>query len=388
MSPSGMAQRFAGISKVLTVFVVLALLAAVALVVNNGDGKRYITIDFEQTNSVYKGSDVKILGVPVGEVESLTPRGDVVRAKVSYKGDVKLPNDVKAVVVSPSIVGDRFIQLAPAYDGSGAVLKDRAYLPVDRTAVPVELDQIYQSLDDLSVALGPEGANKEGSLSKLIDGTAAQLDGQGAQLNETIHNFGKLSTTLSNNKEELFGSLREVEEFVSLLKTNDAAVRSFNDSTAQVSTVLAGERDDLKETLRQLSLALVDVNSLVKENRGKLRSNIDNIASLAALLAKHKDELEETTINAPTALTNVALAYNGTSGSLDTRNDIPELLFGSATDPTSFVCNLLGETVENGLCETVSGLLPDVQPRTAAASSAPAETDRVNDSVADMLAVR
>jgi virulence factor Mce-like protein len=395
MSPSGLAQRFAGISKVLTVFVVLALLAAVALVVQNGDGKRYITIDFEQTNSVYKGSDVKILGVPVGKVETLTPRGDVVRAKVSYKGDVKLPNDVKAVVVSPSIVGDRFIQLAPAYDG-GAVLKDHAYLPIDRTAVPVELDQIYQSLDDLSVALGPEGANKEGSLSKLIDGTAAQFDGQGAQLNETIHNFGKLSTTLSNNKDELFGSLREVEEFVSLLKSNDSAVRSFNDSTAKVSTVLAGERQDLKETLRQLSLALVDVNSLVKENRGKLRSNVDNIASLAALLAKHKDELAEQTINAPTALTNVALAYNGTSGSLDTRNDIPELLFGSATDPTTFVCNLLGETVTDGICATLGGLLgktvpatpkvPDLPalPRSAAASS----PERVNSSVADMLAVK
>ena len=79
-----------------------------------------------------------------------------------------------------------------------------------------------------------------------------------------------------------------------LLKTNDSAVRSFNDSTAQVSTVLAGEREDLaRRRSRQLSLALVDVNSLVKENRGELRSNIDNIASLAALLAKHKDELEE-----------------------------------------------------------------------------------------------
>lgn len=389
MSPSGLAQRFAGISKVLTAFVVLALLAAVALVVNNGDGKRYITIDFEQTNSVYKGSDVKILGVPVGQVESLTPRGDVVRAKVSYKGDVRLPNDVKAVVVSPSIVGDRFIQLAPAYDG-GAALKDHAFLPVERTAVPVELDQIYQSLDDLSVALGPEGANKEGSLSKLIDGTAAQLDGQGQQLNETIHNFGKLSTTLSNNKEELFGSLREVEEFVKLLKSNDSAVRSFNDSTARVSTVLAGEREDLEETLRQLSLALVDVNSLVKENRGKLRSNIDNIASLAALLAKHKDGLAETTVNGPTALTNVALAYNGTSGSLDTRNDIPELLFGTATDPTTFVCNLLGETVENGVCKTVSGLLDAAPalPRSAASSTSPGSPEHVNDSVADMLAVK
>ncbi|MEJ7634516.1 MCE family protein [Aeromicrobium sp.] len=405
MSSSGFAQRFAGISKVATVLVVLALVAAVALVVTSGDDKRYITIDFEQTNSVYEGSDVKVLGVPVGRVESLTPRGDVVRAKVSYDGKHRLPNDVKAVVVSPSIVGDRFIQLAPAYDGNGAVLKDDAFLPVDRTAVPIELDQVYKSLDDLSVALGPEGANKEGSLSKLIDGTAAQLDGQGAQLNETIQNFGKLSTTLSNNKEELFGSLREVEEFVSLLKTNDSAVRSFNDSTAQVSTVLAGERDDLEATLKALSLALVDVNSLVKENRGKLRSNIDNIASLAALLAKHKDDLEEITVAAPTALTNVSLAYNGLEspqgnipGTLDTRADFADLFGGIATNPEGLVCNLLGETVDgNGLCTSLTDILgggapavPELPglPRTAPSSSSAAPApELVNDSLADMLAV-
>ncbi|AXT83963.1 virulence factor Mce [Aeromicrobium sp. A1-2] len=396
MSPSGFAQRFAGISKVMTAFVVLALLAAVALVLNNGDGKRYMTIDFEQTNSVYEGSDVKVLGVPVGKVETLTPRGDVVRATVSYDGKYRLPNDVKAVVVSPSIVGDRFVQLAPAYSGSGAVLKDKAFIPVDRTAVPIELDAVYQSLDDLSIALGPKGANKDGSLSSLVDGTAKQLDGQGAQLNETIQNFSKLSTTLSNNKDELFGSLREVRDFVSLLKTNDSAVRSFNDSTAKVSTVLAGERDDLKETLRALSLALVDVNSLVKENRGKLRSNIDNIASLAALLAKHEKDLEEITIGGPTALTNVSLAYNGTSGTLDTRADINEIFSGALSNPASLVCNLLGETIDDaGLCASLSGVLGGVLdglpeaplPRTAASSSGTAVPERVNTSVADMLAV-
>ena len=299
MSLSALSQRFAGFSKVLTGFVILALLAAFALVFSNGDGKRYITVDFEQTNSVYKGSDVKILGVPVGRVESLTPRGNRVRVKISYDGKIRLPDDVKAVVVSPSIVGDRFVQLTPAFDG-GVVLKDNAFLPIDRTAVPVELDKVYESLDDLSVALGPKGANKEGSLSALLDGTAAQLKGQGEQINVTLKNFGKLSTTLSNNKDELFGSLREVEQFVSLLKTNDSSVRSFNDSTARVSTVLAGEREDLGATLKALSLALVDVNSLVKENRGSLRSNVKNISSLAKLLAKHKTDLEEITVNAPT----------------------------------------------------------------------------------------
>jgi phospholipid/cholesterol/gamma-HCH transport system substrate-binding protein len=390
MSISGLAQRFAGMSKLLVAVVVLLLLAALFLVVNNKDDKRYVTVDFEQTNSVYKGSDVKVLGVPIGKVDKLTPRGNVVRVRIAYNSKYRLPTNVKAVVVSPSIVGDRFVQFAPAYDG-GAALKNDAFIPVDRTAVPVELDKIYQSLDDLSVALGPKGANKEGALSNVIDDTAKQLDGQGAQLNLTLHNFGKLSTTLSNNKEELFGSLRQVNDFVTLLKTNDATVRNFNDSTAKVSTVLAGEREDLGATLKALSLALVDVNTLVKENRGELKGNISNIASLAKVLAKHQKDLQEITVAAPTALTNIALAYNGKTGTLDTRADIPETLTSSLKNPAGLVCNLLGETTldANGLCSTLAGLLPDLNnlPRTAAASGSTATPDRVNTSLSDMLAV-
>jgi phospholipid/cholesterol/gamma-HCH transport system substrate-binding protein len=389
---SGLSQRFAGFSKVLVAVVVVLLIAATLLFLDRGDGKRYVTVDFEQTNSVYKGSDVKILGVPVGEVESLTPRGDVVRVKIAYDGKQQLPADVKAVVVSPSIVGDRFIQLTPAYDG-GATLKDDAYLSVDRTAVPVELDAVYQSLDDLSVALGPEGANEDGSLSRLVDGAAVQLDGQGEQVNETLRNFGKLSTTLSNNKDELFGSLREVEEFVSLLKTNDAAVRSFNDSTAEVSTVLEGEREDLAATLEALSKALVDVNGLVTENRSALRGNVDNIASLASLLAKHKDELEQITVNAPSALSNVALAYNGRTGTLDTRADIPEVITGALDSPSTLLCNILGETPDaTGLCSTLTDVLGGLGLGRTAPGAPPAtdmvvQPERVNDSLAEMLAV-
>jgi virulence factor Mce-like protein len=391
MSISGLAQRFAGISKLLVAVVVLLLLAALFLVVNNKDDKRYVTVDFQQTNSVYKGSDVKVLGVPIGKVDKLTPRGNVVRVRISYDSKYRLPSDVKAVVVSPSIVGDRFVQLAPAYNG-GAALKNKAFIPVSRTAVPVELDKIYQSLDDLSLALGPKGANKEGALSRVIDDSAKQLDGQGAQLNKTLHNFGKLSTTLSNNKEELFGSLRQVNNFVSVLKTNDTTVRNFNDSTAKVSTVLAGERQDLGATLKALSLALVDVNSLVKENRGELKGNISNIASLAKVLAKHEQDLKEITVGAPTALTNIALAYNGKTGTLDTKADFPEVAFSGLTNPASLVCNLLGEKPgADGLCTTLTGLLPDINakkpalPRAAAASTV--TPDRVNGSLSEMLAV-
>jgi len=375
MSEQTMSQRFAGLTKLLAALVALLLVGAILLAITQRDGKKYLTADFQQVNSLYKGSAVKVLGVPVGRVESLEPRGDTVRVKISYEGDLKLPDDVKAVVVSPAIVGDRFVQLAPAYSG-GAVLKDDAELPVDRTRVPVELDTIYQSLDDLSVALGPDGANSDGALSSLVDDTAKQLKGQGAQLNQTIRDFGKLSTTLSNNSDELFGSLDEVNQFVALLKANDSTVRSFNASTAELSTVLDAERDDLAAALKQLSLALVDVNALVKDNRNELRDNIKNIRTLTDVLADHKEGLEEITVAAPTALINVALAYNPVVGSLDSRANLSEILDSAIKDPAQLLCNLLGQTENDPLCGALGGILgqitdnlPDLPlPRTAVGS--------------------
>lgn len=395
MNSEGVTGRFGSFSKLAAAFVVLLLLAASALAFGASDDKRYVTVEFDQVNSVYQNSDVKVLGVPIGKIESLTPRGDVVRVKLSYDSKYKLPADVKAVVVSPSIVGDRFIQLAPAYSG-GPVLKDDGFIPVDRTAVPVELDQIYQSLDDLAVALGPKGANKEGSLSNLIDNTARQFDGQGAQFNTTISNFAKLSTTLSNNKEELFGSLREVGDFVKLLKSNDASVRAFNSSTARVSKVLADERVDLENTLKVLSLALIDVNSLVKENGGVLSTNIKNLQSVTKVFANRQSELAESSITAPTALGNVALAYYGKFGTLNTRSNIPELLAGTAKDPASFLCALLGESSAEGeTCQTIKDLAAQFPPapepplpRSAAASQVGgSQPERVHTSLRQMLAV-
>ncbi|WP_082480230.1 MCE family protein, partial [Aeromicrobium sp. Leaf272] len=304
--------RLAGVARILTVLVALVLVVGLVIVFGQRDAKNTITVDFAQTNSLYEGSDVRILGVAVGTVDRLVPRGETVRATISYDADVKLPADVKAVVVSPSIVGDRFVQLAPAYDG-GQVLADGARLGVDRTAVPVELDQIYKSLDDLSVALGPDGANRNGAVSNLVKDTAAQLDGQGTQLNETLRNFGKLSQTLSDNKDELFGSMREVDQFVQLLQTNDQAVRDFFDSTAEVSTVLEGEREDLQATVKALAKALVEVRGLVKDNRSELRGNVKQLATIAEVLGDHQKDLEEFTVSGPTALSNVALAYNGDS---------------------------------------------------------------------------
>jgi virulence factor Mce-like protein len=377
-----------------------ALLALVAVAAASGCGvlggskQKHFSADFDRAIGVYVHSDVRILGVKVGEVTKITPEGTKVRLDMTYDASYKVPADAKAVLVAPSIVSDRYVQLTPVWT-QGPLLADGVHLGVDRTGAPIELDQIYENLDTLNQALGPKGANKDGALSNIIEDSADQLNGQGAQLNQTLKNFGRLSKTLSDNKDNLFGSVREVNQFVDLLQRNDQSVRAFFDSTAQVSQVLEGEREDLKGTLEALSKALIDVRTLVKENRSELRGNVDNLQRLARVLANHEDDLQKIAIGAPTALSNVAVTYNGNPGvgTLDNHSNLLNLVTGLLGDPVSVFCSLLAEPVPqsgelcDGLADIVDGLLPTMPPSPAA--SAPVERpDRMNDSVADMLAVK
>src|SRR3990170_4377265 len=163
MTGVGMLDRLSGVARLVAAAAVVALLATTVVVMWPGEDKKYVTASFPRTVALYEGSDVKILGVPVGKVETVDPQGTDVSVKFWYDAETKVPDNAKAVIISPSVVGDRFIQLTPAYTG-GPTLPDGAHLAPERTAEPLELDEIYSSLNDLNVALGPKGANSEGSL--------------------------------------------------------------------------------------------------------------------------------------------------------------------------------------------------------------------------------
>jgi phospholipid/cholesterol/gamma-HCH transport system substrate-binding protein len=277
---------------------------------------------------------------------------------MTYDSDVELPADARAAIVAPSIVGDRFVQVTPVYTG-GEVLADDVELPVEQTAVPLELDQIYESLDTLNVALGPNGANRNGALSDLLAVTADNFDGQGANLRSTLGNFAKLTSTLDNNKEELFGSTEQLGKFISTLAENDQTVRSFNQSLSDVSGLLEGEKEELSASLRNLSVALTEVSSFVKDNREVLGRNISGLNRVSKVLVKQRDALDEILKVGPLALNNLALTYNPQAGTLDTRANVGELVNQLSADPATYLCGLTSQVKgAEGVCDTIKQVLP------------------------------
>lgn len=236
-------------------------------------------------------------------------------------------------------------------------MADGAEIPLERTATPVELDRVFESLNQLNVALGPQGANKDGSLSRLLDTTARNLDGNGAQLNQSIRDVSLAVDTLADNKEAMFGTVRNLQAFVSALAANDQQVREFNARLADVADQLAGERQELAAALRNLAVALAQVSTFVRDNRERLSSDLKGLADVTAILVKQQKALEEILDVAPAALGNLKNAYNPASGTLDTRMS-PEMLH----DPGLFLCSLLRSTGEKVDCKTLQAAFAKLPP--------------------------
>jgi virulence factor Mce-like protein len=351
------------VKRLLVPLVVLGFVVAAAVSVFGGDSTRTVVAHFPRAISVYEGSDVRVLGVPVGTVTRVEPTGTDVTVTMTYDDTVKLPADAKAVIIAPSLVGDRYVQRTPAYSGTGDVLTDGAELSVDDTAEPLELDQIYDSLDRLNVALGPRGANKTGALSDLLSVTADNFGGQGATFRQTVKDFSRLTSTLSDNKEELFGSVQALEGFMQTLADNDQTVRQFNQSLADVSTMLAGEREELVSATRNLSVALTAVKGFVEDNKDSRSRNITCINRVAKVLVRQRAALDEILHVAPAALNNLALTYNPQAGTLDTRANFGETINQLNADPAALLCGFVGQVERSGqVCDRITDLLARSRP--------------------------
>ncbi len=284
----------------------------------SGDGQKRITAYFSRAVGVYAGSDVQVLGVRIGAVESVTPRGNRVEVVFTVDREIPVSPHTKAVVIAPSVVSDRYVQLTDIAIG-GPVIEDGAVIPESRTATPVELDELYASLNTILTALGPNGANKDGALSDLLDTGAANLKGNGAAFNESVRNFADAAATLSGSADDLFGTIDELQKFTTMLAGNDKQVATVNQQLAQVSQTLAADRDELGSALATLADALADIQSFIKDNRLAIKSNVDKLARTTQQLVDNRASLAEALDVAPLAATNVVQTYDPASGTLQGR---------------------------------------------------------------------
>ncbi len=342
------------------------VLLVLAFLVFPGGGSRTVTAHFDRAVAVYPGTDLRVMGVRIGEVTSVVPDGNSVRVTMTYDKAYKLPAGAKAAVVTPTLVADRYVQVFPAY-GKGPALGDHGDIPLDRTQTPVELDRMYKALDDLSTTLGPKAGSTGGALNNLLSAGSKALSGNGAIAGETIRNLSAAADTFARNSGPLFDNVRSLAEITDTLAANDTTVQDFLTSLTSVSGQLAGEKDELRQVLASLAKVLGTIKGFVHENRETLGDDIELLSSVLDRVDKQKDALGLVLQKGPLAMGNLALAFEPSTGTYGSRVQIAP---GIQFRPDQFLCQTLTNAgVPESVCSVISSLLQPILPATSGQAS-------------------
>ncbi|QYJ04878.1 MCE family protein [Nocardioides panacisoli] len=322
--------------RLLVGLVVLLLVAAAVNVFRSPAETKTVTAHFPRAVSVYDGTDVRILGVTVGEVTAVIPEGNSVRVDMEYDASYDVPADAKAAVVTPTLVADRFVQLTPVYT-EGAVMADGADIPLPDSGVPVELDRIYQSLQTLTRALGPNGVNADGALNNVLKAGQKALKGQGTRGNTMIRELSAAAETFGEGAGPLFETVTQLAEFTEVLADNDELVRAFSEDLTGVTDLLADESDELDAAVKELARAVGSVERFVGDNREALVKDVEQLTDVMHTIASEEDNLRTAVEIAPVALGNLHASFDHLSGSQNSRIGIG----GNIWSVDGFLCGLV-----------------------------------------------
>jgi phospholipid/cholesterol/gamma-HCH transport system substrate-binding protein len=295
-----------------------------------------ITAYFTTATAIYPGDEVRIAGVKVGSIDSIEPLGTQAKMTLRVDRDISVPADAKAVIVAQNLVSARYVQLTPAYE-SGPVMGDGARIPLERTAVPVEWDEVKDQLMRLATELGPDNGMSTGSVGRFIDSAANALDGNGDKLRQTLAQLSGVGRILADGSSDIVGTIKNLQTFVTALRDSNEQIVQFQDGLATLTSVVNGSRSDLDAALTNLSDVVGETTRFIAGTRDKTAEQIQRLANVTQNLVDHRMDLENVLHTAPHGIAN---AYN----MFDPRTGAASGVFilNNFSNPVGFFCDMVG----------------------------------------------
>ncbi|WP_062896081.1 MCE family protein [Mycobacterium avium] len=295
-------------------------------------GRTHIVGYFDNSNGLFAHDEVRILGVPVGAIESIEPQAERVKITFWVDGKYKVPADAKAAIVSPQLVTSRAIQLTPAYTG-GAVMANGAVIPESRTAVPLEWDDLRQQLGKLTAALQPTEPGGVSTLGAFVDTAANNLRGQGVNIHGTIVKMAQAFSALGDHSADTFSTIRNLSLVVSALQDSSTLLAQLNRNLASVTGSLDADPGAVGAAINDLNTVVGQATQFIADNKETLGVTTDKLASISSAVHDNLDDIKQALHVLPNAAQNFANVYQPSQAALT-----GILAVNNLADPISFLC--------------------------------------------------
>ena len=234
-----------------------------------GTGGYVVWALLSDATGVPKNSQVKVAGIPIGQVESIRLQDGKARIDIRIRADVPLYEDAAVAKVSSSLLGEYFLAVAPGTEGKPQLQNgDRIHAVVEAATT----DQILKDVADITK-----------QVKKIADSLAGSIGSEKgeANLKDTLQNLADVTEALNQTVRENRGSIKSILN--------------------NVERITAKGEPEVDRILENVRVATKDVRELLQKGEaaggspGEVRQVIERVNRASGDLEKTLSNLEKTT---------------------------------------------------------------------------------------------
>jgi phospholipid/cholesterol/gamma-HCH transport system substrate-binding protein len=286
---------------VFTAVTLLLTLQLAAVITNSGHaGSRHFSAIFTDASGVLAGDDVRLAGVPVGQVQGLHIVNRT-EAKIDFTLEKGVPvyTDVQVQIRYLDLLGGRYLALVEG-PTPRAQLKAGATIPVGQTSPALNLTVLFNGFRPLFQALQPSEVNE------LSSDIVATLQGEGGTVENLLATTGQLTTTLADKDAVIGQVIANLNTVLSTVDARDSAVNELIDSFQQLMSGLATDSKTIDGALPKVTDLITATNGLLTDARPDLKSDLSSLDLLLGKVAATKDTLNQVLESLPTKLNTIS----------------------------------------------------------------------------------
>ena len=234
---------------------------------DTGDDPYTVQVEFLDALDLVQQSGVRVADVPVGRVEKIELGEDwTARVTLTVNGDVDLPANAVAAIQQTSLLGEKFVELAPpGNEEPEGSLREEPEIPLDRTNRNVEVEELL------------------GAMSLVLNGGGlAQLQAINRELGDA----------LEGRESAIKGTLTELDTFIGGLDQQKEEINRALDSADALAATLAARTATIENALDTIGPGL----DVLNEQRGLLVSMLEGLARLGEVGTRVIEQSAENTV--------------------------------------------------------------------------------------------
>jgi phospholipid/cholesterol/gamma-HCH transport system substrate-binding protein len=252
-----------------------------------------VRMQLADSGGIFTGADVTYRGVSVGRVGELSLTADGVEVELDIRRDAPaIPADLDARVRNLSAIGEQYVDLQPRTDG-GEVLTGGSVIPVDRTGVPVPVEELVADVDDLARSVPLE------SLSTVVTELGTAFEGTALPLQRLLDTSDAFTADAVDALPETLALIRDGRTVLATQNDVAGSFRDFSRDLALLAEQLRTSDPDLRRLLQTGPQASAQVTALLRESGNGLSELVADLLTVSRVAEPRQSALRQLLVTYP-----------------------------------------------------------------------------------------